>query len=327
MGEAVAEETGLKVAERIIPVPSTVSPEAQAFLARGLPIMPPEIHHTEKERWRQYIAQIEAPLLQISQMRAQAYPAKIGEHRLSQVTLYEVTPDSLDAGNDAKAILNIHGGAFIMGGGMACAHIAQPMASLTGMRSFAVDYRMPPDHPFPAGLDDCVEAYRFLLDRYAPGKIAVEGGSAGANLVAAMILKARDEGLPLPGAAVLHTAAVDLTHAGDTFATNAVIDVVLRGAQPETMLLYAGGHDLAHPYLSPVFGDFTKGFPPSILLAGTRDLLLSPTVMMHRALRRAGIEAELHVGEAMPHGGFGGTSPEDRELQEETAAFIRRKLT
>ena len=159
-----------------------------------------------------------------------------------------------------------------------------------------------------------------------PAKVVLEGGSAGANLVAATILRARDEGLPLPAGCSLHTAGVDLTHAGDSSHTNAVIDVVLRGPQPETMLLYAGGHDMRDPYLSPLYGDFTKGFPPTILVSGTRDLLLSPTVMMHRALRRAGIEADLHVFEAMPHGGLGGQSPEDRELQGEIATFLRRKL-
>lgn len=255
-----------------------------------------------------------------------AFPATIAENRLSNCTLYEVTPGSLEEAGEDKALLHIHGGAFIVGGGLSSAHSAQTYASLTGIRSFSVDYRTPPDHPFPAGLDDCLETYRFLLDRYQPSKIAFEGSSAGANLVAALILKARDEGLPLPGACALHTAAVDLTHSGDTFATNAVIDIVLRQVQPETMLLYAGGHDLADPYLSPVFGDFTKGFPPTILVSGTRDMLLSPTVMMHRALRRAGIDAELHVFEAMPHGGLSGSAPEDRELQAEIARFLRAKL-
>src|SRR5262249_10314861 len=160
----------------------------------------------------------------------------------------------------------------------------------------------PPDHPYPVPLDDTLEAYRFLLERYDPKKIAVEGSSAGANLAAAVILRARDEGLPLPGACVLHTAAVDISESGDTFQTNAVIAVGLRAPHPEIWRLYAGGHDMRHPYLSPVFGDVSKGFPPTILLSGTRDTLLSPTVMMHRALRRAGVDAELHVFEAMPHG-------------------------
>ena len=92
------------------------------------------------------------------------------------------------------------------------------------------------------------------------------------------------------------------------------------------MLLYAGGHDMAHPYLSPVFGDFAAGFPPTILVSGTRDMLLSPTVMMHRALRRAGVDAELHVFEAMPHGGLSGSSPEDHELQAEIARFLKERL-
>jgi acetyl esterase/lipase len=323
---AEQETDGLRVPERVIPVPLTVSPEAQAFLARGLPIMPPEIPHTDKDAWRAYTSAVEAQMLQIQGMRAKAYPAAIAEHRLSEVTLYEVTPETAKPAHADKVLLHIHGGAFIVGGGLSAAYTAHPAASLTGLRSFSVDYRMPPDHPFPAGLDDCVEAYRFLLERFAPQNIALEGGSAGANLVAATILKARDLGLPLPGACALHTAGVDMTHSGDTLHTNQVIDIVLRTPQPETMLLYSGGHDMRHPYLSPVFGDMTKGFPPTILVSGTRDMLLSPTVMMHRALRRAGIEADLHVFEAMPHGGLGGMSPEDRELQQEIAHFLARKL-
>ena len=322
----MGDDNGLKVPERTIPTPTTVSPEAQGFLARGLPIMPPEIPHTDKDSWRAYVGQVEAQLVQVGAMRAQAFPAKIAEHRLSQVTLYEVTPETLDADYADKVILHIHGGAFIVGGGKTAAYTAQTISSTAGIRAFSPNYRMPPDHPFPAGLDDCVEAYRFLLERYDPANIALEGSSAGANLVAATILKARDEGLPLPGACSLHTAGVDLTHAGDSFATNQVIDIVLRQPQPETMLMYAGGHDMRDPYLSPLFADFAKGFPPTILLSGTRDMLLSPTVMMHRALLRAGIDAELHVFEAMPHGGLGGASPEDRELQQEIAGFIRRKL-
>lgn len=317
---------GMSVPAREIPVPTTVSAEARAFLARGPMIAGPVIPHTDKDAWRAYVAQVEAMMTQIGAARAAAFPAEIAEHKLANCTLYEVIPASLDPAHEDKALLHIHGGAFIVGGGKSAAYTAQTYASLTGLRSFSVDYRMPPDHPYPAGLDDSLDAYRFLLQRYAPAKIGFEGSSAGANLVAALALRARDEGLPIPGACAMHTAGVDLTGAGDTFHTNAKIDTILTEHQPETMLLYAGGHDMAHPYLSPLFGDFTRGFPPSILVSGTRDLLLSPTVLMHRALLRAGIEAELHVFEAMPHGGLGGTAPEDRELQAQIAAFLRRKL-
>lgn len=319
-------DPGLHVPERIIPTPTTVSPEARAFLSRGLGVMPPEIPHTDKQAYRKYVAMVDAAMTPIAEARARPFPAEIAEHRLSHCTLYEVTPQSVQPANAGKAILHIHGGAFIVGGGITAAYTAQPIAGRAGLRSYSVDYRMPPDCPFPHGLEDCLEAYRWLLERYAPENIVLEGSSAGANLVAATVLKARDLGLPLPAACSLHTAGVDMTHAGDSFATNETIDVVLRRAGPETMALYMDGHDPRDPYLSPVFADLTRGFCPTILISGTRDLLLSPTVMMHRALRRAGIEAELHVFEAMPHGGLGGSSPEDAELQEEIAGFLKRKL-
>jgi len=201
-----------------------------------------------------------------------------------------------------------------------------PLTSLCQMRAFCVDYRMPPDHPFPVGLDDTVEAYRWVLERHRPENIAVAGGSAGGGLAAAFLLKARDVGLPMPGACVLATPEADLTESGDTFETNDTVDVVTRHRLTESIALYANGHDLRDPYLSPVFGDYHKGFPPTILTSGTRDMFLSNTVLMHRVLLRAGVEAELHVWEAMPHGGFFG-APEDQEVLAEQARFVTRRLT
>jgi epsilon-lactone hydrolase len=99
---------------------------------------------------------------------------------------------------------------------------------------------------------------------------------------------------------------------------------------PTMVALYADGHDLTDPYLSPLFGDFTKGFPPTFLQSGTRDLLLSDTVRMHRKLLQAGVTADLHVWEAMPHGGFGGIfgqpTPEDQEMSETFVKFVDRHL-
>jgi acetyl esterase/lipase len=118
---------------------------------------------------------------------------------------------------------------------------------------------------------------------------------------------------------------VDLTESGDSFQVNRLVDVVLPTTTMPSSLLYAKGADLSHPYLSPLFGNFEEGFPPTFLQSGTRDLFLSNTVLMHRALRRAGVAAELHVFEAMPHGGFGG-APEDEELKEEVRRFVRLHL-
>ena len=137
----------------------------------------------------------------------------------------------------------------------------------------------------------------------------------------ARVLRARDEGLPLPAAVVLMTPGSDLTEAGDSHQTNLGLDPLIPGSARQSFLLYAGGRDLSHPDLSPLNGDFAPGFPPAILTTGTRDMLLSDTVLLHRALRRAGIPAELHVTEAGGHGGFMGRAPEDQEILAEVRRF------
>ena len=125
-------------------------------------------------------------------------------------------------------------------------------------------------------------------------------------------------------ALALLTPATDGRLISDTNAANAQLDIVLKpDAMAEFWAVYAGGNDRADPYLSPVYGDFSKGFPPTLLQSGTRDLLLSDTVRMHRALRSAGVDAQLHVWEAMPHGGFGG-APEDQEMRIEFAHFLSK---
>jgi acetyl esterase/lipase len=320
-------KSGLPVPSRVIPVPQTVSPQAQAFLTAmgGMP-RNPEPGPADKAAWLTHIEQANVQVALLTAKALETYPADIQVHKLSEAMLYEVTPRDASPRNEKRAIFYIHGGAYVMGGGITAAHIALSMAGEAQMRAFSIDYRMPPDHPFPAGLDDTVEAYRFVLSRYKPANVAVCGMSAGGGLAASFILKARDLGLSLPGASVLATPELDLTEAGDTFETNDTIDVVLKGRLRNSILLYAGGHDLKDPYLSAINGDFTKGFPPTILTSGTRDLFLSNTVRMHRALRRAGLKAELHVFEAMPHGGFFGAAPEDREVLIEQVRFIDEHL-
>ena len=129
--------------------------------------------------------------------------------------------------------------------------------------------------------------------------------------------------MPLPAALLLQTPALDMTQSGDSYQTNRLLDVNLYGGGSGIASLYAAGTDAMHPYVSPLFGDFTGGWPPTLLTTGTRDLLLSDTVRMHRALRRAGVRAELHVAEASPHGGFmGANAPEDAEVIAECRQFI-----
>jgi epsilon-lactone hydrolase len=312
----------LHVPAREIPVPSHLSPEAQMVLSMGAMTMPDYPPLEDLDGWRASAAQSDEMMLAFLDERVAAVTADVEHIEVDGVAVYVITPDGI-ADDDPRVFLEIHGGGFIMGGGKCCPAMALSQLGRIGTRTWAVDYRMPPDHPYPTPLDDCFAAYRALLRDHQPEDIIVGGGSAGGNLAAAVVLRARDEGLPLPAAVVLLTPAVDMTHSGDTFHTNVDTDTVIGGGGAgQLSLMYAGGHDLSDPYLSPLFGDFTEGFPPTILVSGTRDLLLSNTVRMHRALRSAGVPAELHVMEAAPHGGFFGTAPEDREIEHEVRRFV-----
>jgi len=311
------------VPARSIPVPAHLSPEAQAMLSLpplgdDAPASPP-LH--DKDAWRARTAAQNEMVLSVMAPRAAKIDADVDDREIAGVPTFVITPRGT-AADDPRVFLDIHGGALVMGNGECCRAMGLTSIPRTGVTTWAVDYRMPPDHPYPAPLDDCVAVYRALLADHDPRDVIVGGSSAGGNLAAALILRARDEGLPLPAAAVLLTPEVDLTESGDSFHANLGLDSVLTSRLMETNLLYADGHDLADPYLSPLFGDFSKGFPPTLLQAGTRDLFLSNAVRMHRALRAVGIPAELHVLEAAPHGGFFGTAPEDDELDREVRRFV-----
>lgn len=309
--------------ERDIPTPQSISPQAQAILEatalRDRPAMPQTL---EAQPWRDAVAKADAEWLTYL-AASDALPGVTDRmETIGGVKVYVLEPDQpLSDG----VYLDIHGGGFVMLGGEACRLMAKLTAVRLGVRVYSVDYRMPPDHPYPAALDDSMTVYRELLGRYGADKVVVGGASAGGNIAAALALKARETGVPMPAGLVLLTPALDLTESGDTFATNRDVDVVLRGPIPWMVRLYAGEADLADPLLSPLFADFTKGFPPTFLQSGTRDLFLSNVVRMHRALRKAAVPCELHVFEAMPHGGFGG-APEDMELGLEMRRFVAERL-
>jgi monoterpene epsilon-lactone hydrolase len=306
---------------RDIPVPASLSPQAQAIVSMGPVGSSPYPALDDTEAWRSRAAESDALIVQMVGDRASQAAADVEEIDLDGVRVYVVTPDDFPS-DDGRVVLDIHGGAFVTGGGESCRIMGLHAVGLSRVRTWAVDYRMPPDHPYPAPLDDCVAAYRALLRDHRPDEIIVRGGSAGGNLAAALILRSRDEGLPLPAAAVLMTPEVDLTESGDSFVTNLGLDNVLTESLMSANLLYAGNHDLTDPYLSPLYADFNKGFPPSMLTTGTRDLFLSNTVRLHRALRSAGVPADLHVVEGAGHAGFFSQAPEDEDLASEVRLFI-----
>jgi epsilon-lactone hydrolase len=311
---------------REIPIPTSVSQEAQAVLAMGQ-LGPPsrELPALEDtEGWKAYVAETDGFVRSMVGDVAAGFEGHIEERDNGECPLYIVTPEGV-TDEDRRVILDIHGGAWVLGGGDLCKRTTIALADAIGVRAWTVDYRMPPDHPFPTPLDDCVAGYRLLLDERDPSDIIVGGTSAGGNLAAALILRARDEGLPLPAGVIFNTGAFDLTGAGDSWQINDGLDNVLSGPVEPCTQLYAGEHDRREPYISPLFGDLV-GFPPAVLLTGTRDRLLSDNVRMHRALRAAGVAAELHVWEAAGHGGFLGMAPEDAERFSEMRRFVDAHL-
>ncbi|HEY8059272.1 MAG TPA: alpha/beta hydrolase fold domain-containing protein, partial [Acidimicrobiales bacterium] len=216
----------LHLPARDIPVPTSVSSEAQAVLAMPALPAPERPPLDDLDGWRTMIAEHDESIAALMTERATAAPVTTEERDVDGVRVYDISPTDLVAG-DPRVYLDIHGGEFVFGAGEVCRAMASGTANRVGARVWAVDYRMPPDHPFPAGLDDCLTAYEALLADHRPEEIIVGGASAGGNLAAGLILRARDQGRPLPAAAVLMTPGVDLTASGDSLQTNLGLDPLI----------------------------------------------------------------------------------------------------
>lgn len=316
----MSEISNMTWAVRGLPLPTSISPAAQAVLkvqSAQEPLFPSDLGN-DPEAWRAVIAKIDASFAEQMDVLNELPLAGAAIEQVCGRSLYVAEPvEALTNG----ALLDIHAGGLVILGGDPCRLLGRRWAHTYGIKTYSIDYRMPPDHPYPCGLDDCMAAYRWLLERNAPERIIIAGASAGGNLAAALMLRIRDESLPNPGGLVLLTPELDLTHSGDSFQVLRGVDTVLNYDLMPINRLYAQGSNLEHPHLSPLFGD-VRGFPSTLLQAGTRDLFLSNAVRFHRALRSAGVAAELHVFEGMPHGGFGGSTPEDHDMSAEVKRFL-----
>ncbi len=203
-------------------------------------------------------------------------------------------------GRARQAVLYLHGGAYTAGTLDYAKGFGGLLAQGTGRAVFCAAYRLAPEHPFPAALDDALEAWRFVLGRYAPGDVAFAGESAGGGLCYGLALRARAEGLPLPGRIVTVSPWADLSMSGDYLDLEEKDLLLSRKGLLENARLYAGGRPLSDPYLSPVFGDL-RGLPPSLIFAGTREILLRDAERMHDRLLAAGCASELVTEEGMWH--------------------------
>ena len=201
-----------------------------------------------------------------------------------------------------QVIMHCHGGGYSTGSSLYARTLTAKLASCTGMEVLSFDYRLAPEHPYPAALEDAMKVWDYLMRvGYGARDVILTGDSAGGNLALALTLKLKEQGRFLPRGLVLMSPWTDLTSSGESYATKKDVDPVLTNAYLERMIhVYAKGEDLTHPFVSPLFGDF-RGFPPTYVQVGENEILLSDATRLVERLKQAGVGAKLDVFENMWH--------------------------
>ncbi len=307
---------------RVVPVPKTVSPEAQKSLARQVSDAPR--HETIEQRrqgtdkWQKAAGEAFRKL----------YPVKVEEQSIAGVPVRIISPLAIPPDRTNRVLINVHGGGFNSDSGSLTETV--PLAHLTKTKVIAVLYRLAPEHPFPAAVDDTVAVYKEVLKSYRPENIGLYGTSAGAVLTAEVASQLTKLNLPLPAALGIFSGFGDFSKTGDSQAIFALAGLSGpltppgKGPSPDTA--YTGSASRTDPVLSPIYADL-HGFPPTLFITSTRDLLLSGTTILHRAFLHAGVDAQLVVFEALPHAFWNDVKlPESKEADELMAGFFDRHL-
>lgn len=292
-------------AARRFPVPDTVSPQMAQSVKAPAPLLwssKPE----NPDEWRALTEEAFKAGEKSAKALADRLKLSVKKEVIAGVPVYIITPPQIDEDKKDKILYFIHGGGYVLGAGMSGTPEGLLMAHYNHYRVAAVDYRMAPDFPFPAAIEDAFAAYKAIAEKYGAQNIAVFGTSTGGAMTLILALQALKAGAPLPKALISGTPWADLGKTGDSYFTNDGVDNVLGTydhllkAAAET---YAAGEDFKNPLLSPVYADGSAlgRFPPTLLVSGTRDLFLSNTVRMHLRLLENGAEASLIVYEALSH--------------------------
>ncbi|MEV5955798.1 alpha/beta hydrolase [Streptomyces sp. NPDC051987] len=230
----------------------------------------------------------------------------------------------------AGTILYCHGGSYVVGSPQTAMSLTGNLVTRTGFRAFSLDYRLAPEHPFPAAIEDTLSAYRALLDSGEdPSAIAFAGDSAGGGLTVTTCLAARDAGLPMPAAIVAFSPGLDMTRTGESMDTKAGIDPFFtRESLEHTGTMYLAGQDPYQPLLSPATLADLTGFPPMLLQAGTNEILLDDSTRMATRAREAGVDVILDVTADVPHvfQAFAGILDEADEALDRAALFLSQHI-
>ncbi len=330
----LAQDSDWTIGSRTLPAPAGASDALrQAIASTPQPDVAQHIRqttYTTREEWVESIRAADASKTQTIEALAERWKVTIKEEKIAGVTVHTVTPVNIDPANKDRLFVHVHGGAYVVGAGRAGLPEAILIAYRAQIPVVSIDYRMPPEHPFPAAVDDVVTVWKSLLGDQPANSMALGGTSAGGGLTLASTLRFMELRLETPGALWAGTPWADLTKTGDSHFTNEGIDRILvsyHGLLEGAAKLYADGRDLKTPLISPVYGNF-KGFSPTYLVTGTRDLFLSDTVRVHRKMRVAGVVADLNVYEGVSHGDYAAVvdSPESQQALGELRAFLLKHL-
>ncbi|MGP2439612.1 alpha/beta hydrolase [Streptomyces sp. JW3] len=230
----------------------------------------------------------------------------------------------------AGTILYFHGGSYVVGSPETAMSLTGNLVTKTGFRAFSLDYRLAPEYPFPAAIEDGLSAYRALLDSGEdPSAIVFAGDSAGGGLTVTTCLAARDASLPMPAAIVAFSPGLDMTRTGESMDTKAGIDPFFtREGLENTGAMYLAGQDLHQPMLSPATLADLTGFPPMLLQAGTNEILLDDSTRMATRAREAGVDVILDITADVPHvfQAFAGVLDEADEALDRAALFLSQHI-
>jgi acetyl esterase/lipase len=282
------------------------------------------------EEWLAFIAAADEPAIAGAKELEAALPATVSQDEIAGVDVYHVVPDEISPAHEEHLLVHVHGGAYVLNGGPACVAEALLLAAGVGIRTVSIDYRMPPIHPYPTPVDDVVTVYLELLERHRARSLVMGGSSAGGALTMLAVQRLLEDRMRVPGALFVGTPGSDMSGIGDSIHINQDVDRSIpefSGLVEAMAKLFADGIELTDPRISPQYGDF-DGFPPTLLVSGVRDILLSNTVRTHTSLLEAGIEAELIVFEGMSHADYmiEFSSPEHRLLLAQFDRFCARHL-